>query len=129
MVLSDDDRARDHARGVGHGRALGQPDGGRARRTQPGLASLAAGVIIGAAETVLALSFAALVFGGLLVGHLADGIGLYLGAAAITLAVLAWRAGSRGVVGGVQEAAAAVLAGVATTSALNPFGGPGRALL
>jgi len=99
------------------------------RPTQPVLASLAAGVIIGAVETVLAISFAALVFGGLLVGHLADGIGLYLGAAAITLAVLAWRAGSRGVVGGVQEAAAAVLAVVATTTALNTFGGPDRAFL
>src|SRR3990172_2350587 len=232
MVLSYDDRSRDHARGVGHGRPLGQPDGGRARDVggrrgigpgaagrltrrhlhreghpagiggpphggcrqdlvrlqgddpgpgddrprcfggrgvgsdafprvpasprdgerhrrgcrldarprqehlqsvsrpiQPVLASLAAGVIIGAVETVLAISFAALVFGGLLVGHLADGIGLYLGAAAITLAVLAWRAGSRGVVGGVQEAAAAVLAVVATTTALNTFGGPDRAFL
>src|SRR3990172_8996347 len=196
MVLSYDDRSRDHARGVGHGRPLGQPDGGRARDvggrrgigpgaagrltrrhlhreghpagiggpphggcrqdlvrlqgddpgpgddrprrfggrgvgsdafprvpasprdgerprrgcrldarprqehlqsvsrpTQPVLASLAAGVIIGAVETGLAISFAAPGFGG------------------------------------VQEAAAAVLAVVATTSALNTFGGPDRAFL
>ena len=80
-------------------------------------ASLAAGVIIGAVEAVLAIAFAAFVFGGLLVGRLADGIGLYLVAAALTLGILAWRAGRRGVVGSVQDAAAAVLAVVASTTA------------
>ena len=87
------------------------------RRVEAWLTSIAAGVIIGAVETVLAISFAALVFGGLLVDHLADGIGLYLAAAALTLAILAWRAGSRGVVGSVQDAAAAVLAVVAAAVA------------
>ena len=81
------------------------------------LASLAAGVIIGVVEAVLAIAFAAFVFGGLLVGRLADGIGLYLVAAALTLGILAWRAGRRGVVGSVQDAAAAVLAVVAATTA------------
>ena len=81
------------------------------------LATLAAGVIIGAVEAVLAIAFAAFVFGGLLVDRLADGIGLYLVAAALTLAILAWRAGRRGVVGSVQDAAAAVLAVVAATTA------------
>ena len=80
-------------------------------------ASLAAGVIIGAVEAVLAIAFAAFVFGGLLVSRLADGIGLYLVAAALTLGILAWRAGRRGVVGSVQDAAAAVLAVVATNTA------------
>jgi SulP family sulfate permease len=80
-------------------------------------ASLAAGVIIGAVEAVLAIAFAAFVFGGLLVSRLADGIGLYLVAAALTLGILAWRAGRRGVVGSVQDAAAAVLAVVASTTA------------
>src|SRR4029077_4476103 len=80
-------------------------------------ASLAAGVIIGAVEVVLAIAFAAFVFGGLLVSRLADGIGLYLVAAALTLGILAWRAGRRGVVGSVQDAAAAVLAVVAATTA------------
>ena len=80
-------------------------------------ASLAAGVIIGAVEAVLAIAFAAFVFGGLLVSRLADGIGLYLVAAALTLGILAWRAGRRGVVGSVQDAAAAVLAVVAATTA------------
>ena len=80
-------------------------------------ASLAAGVIIGAVEAVLAIAFAAFVFGGLLVSRLPDGIGLYLVAAALTLGILALRAGRRGVVGSVQDAAAAVLAVVAATTA------------
>jgi len=93
------------------------------------LASLAAGAIIGAVEVVLAISLAALVFGGLLVEHLADGIGLYLLAGALTLGIMAWRGGSRGVVGSVQDATAAVLAVVATTTALHAFGSPDRAFL
>ena len=57
-------------------------EGDRSGRT---LAAAAAGVIIGAVEAVLAIAFATFVFGGLLEGHLADGIGLYLAAAAVTL--------------------------------------------
>jgi len=87
------------------------------RPTRAWLASVAAGLIIGAVETVLAIAFAAFVFGGLLVSRLADGIGLYLGAAVLTLAFMAWRAGARGVVGSVQDAAAAVLALVASAAA------------
>jgi sulfate permease, SulP family len=87
------------------------------RRSAGKVVSLAAGVIIGAVEAVLAIAFAAFVFGGLLVDRLADGIGLYLVAAALTLGILAWRAGRRGVVGSVQDAAAAVLAVVAATTA------------
>jgi sulfate permease, SulP family len=87
------------------------------RRSAGMFASLAAGVIVGAVEAVLAIAFAALVFGGLLVSRLPDGIGLYLVAAALTLGILAWRAGRRGVVGSVQDAAAAVLAVVASTTA------------
>jgi sulfate permease, SulP family len=81
------------------------------------LGTLAAGVIIGAVEVVLAVAFAAFVFGGTLIRNLGDGIGLYLVAAALTLGFLAWRAGERGVVGSVQDAATAVLAGVAATMA------------
>ena len=81
------------------------------------VAPLAAGVIIGAVECVLAIAFAAFVFGGLLASRLPDGIGLYLFAAVLTLAILAWRGGSRGVVGSVQDAAAAVLAIVAAKTA------------
>jgi hypothetical protein len=92
------------------------------RRSVGLLATLVAGVTIGAIEAVLAISFAALVFGGYLSQFLADGIGLYLAAAALTLAILAWRAGSRGVVGSVQDAAAAVLAIVAADTALDAIG-------
>jgi SulP family sulfate permease len=88
------------------------------------LATLTAGAVIGLVEVVLAVSFAALVYGGYLGQYLADGIGLYLVAAALTLAIMAWRAGSRGVVGSVQDAAAAVLAVLATSAALDAFGGP-----
>ncbi|MGZ8565747.1 MAG: SulP family inorganic anion transporter, partial [Actinomycetota bacterium] len=87
------------------------------RRSQSWPVVIAAGLIIGAVEVVLAVAFAALVFGGLLVRHLPDAIGLYLAAAALTLAILAWRAGSRGVIGSVQDAAAAVLAVVAAAAA------------
>ncbi|HEV3464933.1 MAG TPA: SulP family inorganic anion transporter, partial [Actinomycetota bacterium] len=79
---------------------------------------IAAGLIIGAVECVLAIAFAVFVFGGSgLVLRLPDGIGLYLGAAFLTLGFLAWRAGPRGVVGSVQDAAAAVLSIVASTVA------------
>ena len=85
------------------------------RRTTTWLTWVAAGLIIGAVECVLAIAFAAFVFGrAALVRDLPAGIGLYLGAAVLTLGFLAWRAGPRGVVGSVQDAPAAVLAGVAS---------------
>jgi SulP family sulfate permease len=91
--------------------------------------TVVAGVIIGAVEALLAISFAALVFGGYLVDFIPDGISLYLGAAALTLAIFAWRTGTRGVVGGMQAATAAVLAVVAATTAVGTFGSPERAFL
>ena len=91
--------------------------------------TVVAGVIIGAVEAILAVSFAALVFGGYLEDFIPDGISLYLGAAALTLAIFAWRAGTRGVVGGMQAATAAVLAVVAATTAVSTFGSPERAFL
>ncbi len=87
------------------------------RRSEGWPTAVVAGLIIGAVETVLAVAFAALVYGGLLTPALPDGVGLYLAAAALTLAWLAWRAGRRGVVGSVQDAAAAVLALAAATTA------------
>jgi sulfate permease, SulP family len=99
------------------------------RRTARWPTTVAAGVIIGAVEAFLAVSFAALVFGGYLEDFIPDGIALYLGAAALTLAILAWRAGTRGVVGGMQATTAAVLAVVAATTAVGAFGSPGRAFL
>lgn len=79
--------------------------------------TIAAAVIIGAVETVLAVAFAAFIFGGLLSKNLPDGIGLYLAAAAVTVAAFAWRGGRRGVVGSVQDAATAVLAVAAAAAA------------
>lgn len=99
------------------------------RRPVGALATFSAGAVIGAVEVVLAISFAALVFGGYLSDFLSEGIGIYLLASAVTLAILAWRAGNRGVVGSVQDAAAAVLAVVATNTALGAFGSPNRAFL
>ena len=92
--------------------------------------TIVAGGIIGAVAAVLAISLAALVFGGgYLADYIADGISLYLGGAALTLGILAWRSGSRGVVGGLQPAAAAVLAIVAATTAVTAFGSIERAFL
>lgn len=79
---------------------------------------LVAGAAIGVVEAVFAVAFASLVFGGRIEYHLAEGIGLYLGAAFLTLAILAWRAGKRGVVGGLQATGAAVLSIVAATTGL-----------
>jgi len=99
------------------------------RRTGRALSAVTAGVVIGVVEVVLAISFAALVYGGYLAQYLPQGIGLYLVAASITLAILAWRGGRRGVVGSVQDAAAAVLGVVATNAALDAFGGIEQAFL
>ena len=87
------------------------------------------GLVIGAVEVVLAISLASLVFGGYLYNYLADGIGLYLVAGALTLAIVAWRAGSRGPVGSIQDAAAPVLALIALRTAVDTHGGPDRSFL
>jgi sulfate permease, SulP family len=99
------------------------------RRSAGWPATVAAGAIIGAVEALLAISFAALVFGGYLADFIADGISLYLGAAALTLGILAWRAGTRGVVGGMQAATAAVLGVVAATTAVSAYGSVESAFL
>ena len=52
------------------------------RRSERVLAAITAGLVIGIVEVVLAISFAALVFGGYLADFIADGIALYLVAAA-----------------------------------------------
>ena len=99
------------------------------RRIGRVLATITAGAVIGVVEVVLAVSFAALVYGGYLAQFLPDGIGMYLVAASLTLGILAWRAGSRGVVGTVQDAATAVLAIVATNAALAYRRRPDQAFL
>jgi SulP family sulfate permease len=86
-------------------------------------------VVIGLVEVVLVVSFATLSFNGYLYQFQKQAIGLYLAGAAIALAVLAWSAGGRGVVGGVQEAAAAALVLVTMKVAVSAFGSPNRAFL
>ena len=91
--------------------------------------TVSAGTVIGVVEVVLAISFAVLVFSGFLEDARPSGIGIYLVAASLTLAILAWRAGVRGVVGSVQDAAVPVLAIVASSAALHTFGGVDQAFL
>jgi sulfate permease, SulP family len=88
------------------------------------LSTLTAGVVIGLVEVILAVAFSTLVYGSYLVRFLPNGIGLYLLGGAITLAVVAWRAGRRGVVGSLQDAAVAVLAGLSATVAVDTFANP-----
>ena len=90
-----------------------------------GFGTVVAGIVIGAVEVVFAVSFAALVFAGYLEFYfLDDGVGLYLGAAALTLAFMAWRAGSRGVVGGLQGTGAAMMAVVSASVVVHGAGSP-----
>ena len=89
------------------------------------IGTVVAGIVIGAVEVVFAVSFAALVFAGYLEFYfLDDGVGLYLGAAALTLAFMAWRAGRRGVVGGLQGTGAAMMAVVAASVVVHGAGSP-----
>jgi SulP family sulfate permease len=103
---------------------------GVAKETVPGqrtvtFGTVVAGIVIGAVEVVFAASFAALVFAGYLEFYfLDDGVGLYLGAAALTLAFMAWRAGRRGVVGGLQGTGAAVMAVVSASVVVHGAGSP-----
>jgi hypothetical protein len=82
------------------------------------VAWIAAGIIVGVIEVVLATSFAALIIGGAVPGRLADGVGLFLAAATLVLTIVAWRSGARGVVGSLQDGPAAVLAVVAASAAV-----------
>jgi len=93
------------------------------------LAWITIGLIIGAVEAIFAIAFAALVFGGRVEDFIAEGISLYLAAAALTLGIFAWFAGPRGVVGGLQPATAVVLANVSATVAVTAFGSIERAFV
>src|SRR5919106_997910 len=95
------------------------------QRTVVAFGTVAAGIVIGAVEVVFAVSFAALVFAGYLEFYfLDDGVGLYLGPAAMTLAFMAWRAGRRGVVAGLQGTGAAVMAIVSASVVVHGAGSP-----
>jgi sulfate permease, SulP family len=87
--------------------------------------AVVAGIVIGAIEVVFAVAFASLVFAGYFEFYfLDDGVGLYLGAAALTLAFMAWRAGSRGIVGGLQGTGAAMMAIVSASAVVHAAGSP-----
>ena len=87
--------------------------------------TVVAGIVIGAVEVVFAVAFASLVFAGYFEFYfLDDGVGLYLGAAALTLAFMAWRAGSRGIVGGLQGTGAAMMAIVSASAVVHAAGSP-----
>jgi sulfate permease, SulP family len=91
------------------------------RRLGRAITVLSAGVVLGLVEVILAVAFATLVFGGRLVQFWPNAIGLCLLGAAITMGILAWRAGKRGVVGSVQDAAAAVLAFISMKVSIATF--------
>ena len=87
--------------------------------------TIVAGIVIGAVEVVFAVAFASLVFAGYFEFYfLDDGVGLYLGAAALTLAFMAWRAGSRGIVGSLQGTGAAMMAIVSASAVVHAAGSP-----
>ena len=94
------------------------------RRSGRVVSTVSAGVVIGIVEVVLAISLGALVFGGYIEEKLPAGIGMYLLTATLALGITALRAGRRGVVGSIQDAAAAVLAVVGAKAALYSSGGP-----
>src|SRR5262245_53629060 len=94
-------------------------------RTVVGVRTVVAGVVIGAIEVVFAVAFASLVFvANFELYYLGDGIGLFLGAAALTLAFMAVRAGRRGIVGGLGGTGAALMALVTATVVLHTGGSP-----
>ena len=75
--------------------------------------TLTFGLVLGALEVVLAISFAALIFGGRLSPHLEAGIGLGLVSAVVVMVVVAVRSSLPGTVGSVQDSTTAVLALIA----------------
>ena len=87
-------------------------------------AVLLVGLSIGVVEALAAVAAATLVYSGRLDYFLADAIALYLGGAVITLALFAWLAGRRGVVGGIQPAAVAAIALMAATTGIKAKGSP-----
>lgn len=77
------------------------------------LPTLTFGLVLGAVEVVLAISLAALIFGGPLSANLEAGIGLGLLSACVVMLVVAVRSSLPTTIGSVQDSTAAVLALIA----------------
>src|SRR5438477_6614301 len=90
------------------------------------IVTVSAGAVIGVVEVVLSISFAVLVFSGFLEDARPSGIGIFLVAASLTLAILAWRAGVRGVVGGVRARGVPLLGLVPSSVGLTRLGAVAR---
>jgi SulP family sulfate permease len=90
--------------------ARGLKDELAVRRLVP---TLTFGLVLGALEVVLAVSLAALIFGGPLSANLEAGIGLGLLSACVVMLVVAVRSSLPTTVGSVQDSTAAVLALIA----------------
>ena len=91
------------------------------QRTGFTFGTVVAGIVIGAVEVVFAVAFATLVFGEYLELYFLDaGVGLYLGAAALALGFMAWRAGRRGILGGIQGPATVLMAIVSASAVAHP---------
>ncbi|MCI0710004.1 MAG: cyclic nucleotide-binding domain-containing protein, partial [Chloroflexi bacterium] len=73
-------------------------------------ATITAGVVTGVLNTILALSYATLVFSGDLSGFLARGIGLVLLSAIVTIVVIGVASSRPGITSGVQNVAGIILA-------------------
>ncbi len=79
--------------------------------------TVTAAVVVGVLEVVIAISFAALIFSGLLADRVSAGIGISLFAAAVFLVMISLLSSQPGTVGSVQDTAAAVLALLAASIA------------
>jgi hypothetical protein len=82
---------------------------------QAALSGLTIGLLVGALEVALVISFAALVFAGPLADHLGNGIAMALLGATIGISVVGMLTSLPGTVAGSQDAPAAVLAAMTAT--------------
>jgi SulP family sulfate permease len=81
------------------------------------LLSLTSGLVVGIAEVIVAISFAALIFSGDLSAFISDGIGLALFGIVITSVFIALMTSLPGTVSGSQDAPVAIMAVVAAMPA------------
>lgn len=86
---------------------------GKADRATQLVPTLVAGGLVGLLEVVSAASFAALIFSGPLAPRVGQGVGLFVAAGALIIAVVAWLSGREGILAGTQDSTAVILAVVA----------------